>query len=156
MGRHKKFTPDALRSAINRYFEDCDAKSVLVGKDKVLSHVPYSIAALCAFIDLNHDSWANYAADPDYADVLKMARLKIESDLIAGGLSNLYNPIMCIFILKCHYGYKDKTDVEISIAPRLNDSELNERIAALMLKAAAEKSILIDDGTVKKTDDALI
>ena len=153
MGRHRKYTPDALNKAINDYFAACDGKTVQAGKDKVLSHIPYTIAGLCFHIDLSAQAFSEYAADSEYGDIIKKVRQRIESDILENGSSGLYNPIMCIFRLKCNFGYKDKTDVEISIAPRLNDSELNERIAALMVKAAHDKALQITDAAVKNTDD---
>ena len=53
---------------------------------------------------------------------IKKSKAVIKQRIIENGLTNKYNPTMCIFILKNNHDMKDKNDLDLTIdkTPRIN------------------------------------
>jgi len=124
-GRPPKFKkPQELEEKIKEYFESCWVDKVIETEDKESGKItttniryqdrPYTVAGLAEFLGFSsRQSLLDYDAKPEFLDIIKKAKLKIEMNveemLIQG--KNQAGPI---FWLKNHAGYRDKTEAEIS------------------------------------------
>lgn len=145
-GRKKLYdTPEEMEPIINKYFKDCDDKREVVtdektGRSKIL-YEPYTVSGLCIYLNMCRDSLCEYQKDPRFSDTIKKAKYKIENWLEKKSLMGITNPAVSIFNLKNNFGWKDKTETEIS-NPKgeafrtsdMTDEEIKARILELQGK----------------------
>ena len=128
-GRPPKYkTREELQAKIDEYFDSCWVDKITQVTDKdgniTESNVryqdrPYTVAGLAQYLGFNsRQSLLDYDAKPQFLDVIKKAKLKIEmfieEQLVAG--KNAAGPI---FWLKNHAEYRDKTEQEVLITKPL-------------------------------------
>lgn len=119
-GRPLKFkSAKELQDKIDEYFDSCWVDKVIENTDKdgncTMSTVryqnePYTVAGLAAYLGFHsRQSLLNYEGKPEFVDVIKKAKLKIEACWEA----QLYDGKGSgpIFWLKNHAGYRDKQEV---------------------------------------------
>lgn len=123
-GRPKKFSsPKEMQKAIDRYFEECDNRTKQV-YDKQSGMVidivvpkPYTIEGLCVALEIDRDTLLNYEKRQGYEEffgTIKKAKIKVQQNLIERGLEGENNSAVSIFVMKNNFGYKDKSEQEIS------------------------------------------
>ncbi len=124
MGRPRKFTPESLADAWEKYKKKCDAHTVLKtefsqrNSQFVTAEIPapitYTILGFCIDCNLARSKfYADYADNPRYGDiVMRMeaeceqdAREKFESGAIPTQLSGLW---------MSKHGYTTKTDTNVT------------------------------------------
>ena len=99
VGRPRKFaSPEDLEKLLNEYFEGKEYNEI-------------TLTGLCLFLDINKDTFYEYAKRDEFKHMLDMARLRIENSYeIAlrkdGGSEN-------IFALK-NFGWKEKQEMDIA------------------------------------------
>lgn len=104
MGRPLKFkTPKELEEKINLYFEEC----------KELGKKPF-ITELAYYLDTTRETLSDYKEKDEYSDSIKKAKLRCEIELERNLLEGKVNPTGSIFNLKNNYGWKDKTEQDIT------------------------------------------
>lgn len=101
MGRPKKYSDiDLFQKKVNEYFESNE-------------NAPFSLVGLSLFLGLDRKNLYNYRKDEKYNPIIKKAVEKCEDCLIKGALLGVYNVAMVIFLLKNHYGYSDKKEIDL-------------------------------------------
>lgn len=144
--RPKILTPNQVRLGINRYFKSITItrtmmESVVDGKDddreirykqvprlnnlgKPIEYLEYvehpSLGKLALFLGIHRETLLNYSKDPEYFDTIKEARQKIENYL-EDELYRNGTVTGIIFNLKNNFGWKDKSEVEVSSSNKLED-----------------------------------
>ena len=109
MARKKYNSVEEMQKAIDKFFEDCDAKGE-----------PYTITGLALALDFNsRQSLLNYEGYTDkddimFLDTIKKAKARVEKNLETGLISGKYNATGSIFNLKNNFDWKDKQEVETS------------------------------------------
>jgi hypothetical protein len=106
-GRDKLFsTPDTLWEAACEYFKECDdnpwmKKELIKGGNKSGDTIdvevgrPYTIAGLCIFLDIDTETFRNYAEEESYKDFFRVtAHIKsiIRTQKFEGAAVGLFNP----------------------------------------------------------------
>lgn len=74
--------------------------------------VPYTINGLALFLDTTRETLNQYEDKPEFTDTIKRAKTKIENQLELSLYGN--NVTGIIFNLKNNYGWKDKTETDIT------------------------------------------
>ena len=104
-GRPLKYkTPEEMQIVIDRYFAECEK-----------TERPLTISGLAYALDMSRQAICDYSEKSKFLDTIKKAKLKVESS-IESGLMKGYNATGCIFNLKNNFGWKDKTEVDLSSA----------------------------------------
>ena len=103
VGRPKKFkTVKEMQVVIDDYFADCDARER-----------PYTICGLANALGMGRSTLLEYQADDVFSNAIRNAKMKCqqyaEEYLFVGK-----NAAGVIFNLKNNYGWKDKTEQEIT------------------------------------------
>lgn len=124
-GQSKRWeTPEELQEDIDKYFDECDSKTVEVYDKssqevvKVKKQTPYTIEGLCDVLDCERMTLLNYEKKEGYEEffyTIKKAKLKIQRNKIERGLDGDSNPAVTIFDLKNNHGYRDKSEVDQSL-----------------------------------------
>jgi len=119
-----KFTPDELREKIAMYFSDIDEQNI---QAKLFDERPrpYTVSGLCVFLGIFRETLLDYGKRPDTAEIVKMAKYKVETCIEEGSLTGRWNVIGSIFNLKNNFGWVDKFDVSTTVQPeQLNAVEI--------------------------------
>ena len=122
-GRPLKFENAAeLQIKIDDYFNFCDEK----GK-------PYTITGLALALDTCRDTLLEYENRDKFADTIKKAKMKIHN-YAEEACFFAKNPAGIIFNLKNNWGWKDKTETEVTVntglAERLQRAKERRNITA--------------------------
>lgn len=139
-GRPKKYnTVDEMQVLIDEYFESCFADVPLRTKDgDVIGFErqqtrPYTITGLCLALDMSRDALLEYQGNKEFADTISRAKLKIHN-YAEEQLFQSKNPAGVMFNLKNNYGWKDKTETEVTvntgIADRLQRAKERKNVTA--------------------------
>ena len=106
LGRPRKFqSVEELQEKIDAYFAGCDEKGEA-----------YTISGLALVMDTNRQTLINYQELEEYAsffDTIKKAKLRVES-YAENRLYSGQQVAGVIFSLKNNFGWKDKTETEIT------------------------------------------
>lgn len=106
VGRPPKFeSVEQLEALIESYFENCKQKNK-----------PYTITGLALWLDTTRETLMDYQENKgdEFSDTIKRAKLKCENWVEEGALTNKINPTSAIFNLKNNYGWKDKTETDLT------------------------------------------
>ena len=108
-----------LQSAISEYFSYCDnrTKSVFV-KDlgdniEVSMPAPYTMSGLARKLGLSRQALNEYSHREQFGDAIKEARDRVQED-IETRLMETSNQSGAIFNLKNNFGWKDKTEQDLT------------------------------------------
>lgn len=141
-GRPLKYnTVDEIQVLIDGYFESCFAEVPLRTKDgDVIGFErqqvrPYTITGLCMALDTTRETLLDYANKDMFSDAIARAKLKIHN-YAEEQLFSAKNPAGVMFNLKNNYGWKDKTEQEITV---------NTGIAERLQRAKDRKSLAMED-----------
>ena len=100
-GRPPKFkTPEDMQRAIDEYFALCDDDN------------PPLISGLAYHLDMTTESLRRYGEDDEFSVTVKKAKQRVEMALEKRLGQNA--PVGAIFSLKNNFGWKDKTEQELS------------------------------------------
>lgn len=129
-GRPKKYQNVAeLQKLIDLYFESCFTDKSIKDKDgnnigvERVQIRPFTITGLCLALDTSREGLLNYQNDKSnekFFDTVTRAKLKCHNYAEELAMTSR-NPTGVIFNLRNNYGWKDKTEQEVSI----NDMTIN-------------------------------
>jgi len=135
VGRPKKFKcVEDMKVLIDGYFESCFREEKLYNKNgdvvgfETVQFRPFTITGLCIALDTNRENLLNYSKDDEFFDTISHAKMKCHN-YAEEHLYTAKNPAGVIFNLKNNYGWKDKTEQEVTVTGGLADE----------LKAARER-----------------
>lgn len=161
-GRPLKFTSaEELQKKVDAYFADCDPHMVEMTewveardkkgallKDKnglnylvevthkvMTKQIPYTITGLALALDTSRETLLDYQDKEEFSDTIKKAKIKCQNYVEKSLLTN--NPAGAIFNLKNNYGWKDKTETDLT-----TDGErigLSAEQAEQLIRARAER-----------------
>lgn len=80
--------------------------------ERLTHKVPYTINGLSLHLDITRDTLLEYEKKEEFSDTIKRAKTKIQNELELGLYGNSVTGL--IFNLKNNYGWKDKTESEIT------------------------------------------
>lgn len=119
VGRPLAFeTAEELQAAIDAYFDYCDNRIVKVFSKKIGDVVeindpePYTMSGLAYHMGIDRDTLINYGKRDGFFGTVKRARDKVHADVERRLMEDA--PTGAIFNLKNNFGWKDKTEQEIS------------------------------------------
>ncbi len=108
-GRPLKFNSvEELKNKIEEYF-------MSLKDDKGIFIRPPTVTGLAVALDTNRETLCNYEEKEDYFDTIKEAKSRCEAWVEENALLGKANATFSIFNLKNNYGWKDKTESDISI-----------------------------------------
>ena len=125
VGRPPKYkTPEEMQKIVDLYFlackvhqtgdaellMDCEDNELLIVND--IDDVQPTVTGLALALDLTRQGLIEYSDKDEFSDTIKKAKQRIEKYLE----QNLYGQAVTgtIFNLKNNYGWKDKTETELS------------------------------------------
>lgn len=109
IGRPLKFNSvEELKDKIEAYF-------LSLKNDKGEYTRPPTVTGLAVALDTNRETLCNYEEKEDYFDTIKEAKSRCEAWVEENALLGKANATFSIFNLKNNYGWKDKTESDISI-----------------------------------------
>lgn len=118
-GRKLKFqTVEELSACLNEYFEFCDNRvKEIPSKDggvTLIKHpAPYTMSGLARRLGISRDTLCNYHNRELFSDTVKAARDRVQED-IENRLMETPNQSGAIFNLKNNFGWKDKTETDLT------------------------------------------
>ena len=93
---------DQLKEVIKDYFKNCDnLKST------------YTLPGLAEALGWSVQEIMDYPIEGDFFKVIEYAKIKCENSIIDGALKGRVDKGTANIILKTHFGYKDKKEVEV-------------------------------------------
>ena len=134
-------TPGEMQAVIDQYFDDClynrrcaaDSDAYEKNRTTVTDDCHPTISGLAVTLGMSRMALLNYESREEFIDTVKKAKSRVEAyveqRLFYG------QPVGCIFNLKNNFGWKDKTEQELSGSldlQNLTDEQLNARIRELM------------------------
>lgn len=161
MGRHKKYTPEALRAAAEAWMDSItitapvmaagpdgdmvparnDAGELVVEKRFV---IPPLEGGLCDYLDISYVTWDAYRDDPAYAPIIQEVKARIKAYLQRELLVREGKNTRGVeFTLSANYGVSPNTKQELELGPRASAATaaaglpLEERLA--LLREVAEE-----------------
>jgi len=106
---------EALKTAINEYFEDCDNRGA-----------PYTISGLAYTLHTSRRTLLNIQQGGyypiEFVELINLTKAKILSQLEEGMLSGRYNAAGSIFTLKNNFGYVDKIEQVVEVKDSIADT----------------------------------
>lgn len=117
VGRPPKYkTKEEMQLVVDEYFKQCVDKQTKTTLPGLIYHLGFA----------SRQSYYDLEAKHKFSYILKKARLKLEEGHL------IYGRSMDIFVLKNHYGYVDKTEVDNKHTfEDMDDDELDRRIREL-------------------------
>jgi hypothetical protein len=104
-GRPLKFeTPEELDKKIDAYFELCKKNN-----EKPM------ITGLAVYLDTSRETLREYKERPEFVYSIKKALDRCEMAVEKNLLEGKVNPTGSIFVLKNNYGWRDKTEQEMTV-----------------------------------------
>lgn len=121
VGQPPKYSsPELMQDDIDRYFDDCHKNYVWLhsdGKagppiDTITNDARPTVSGLAYLLDMSTETLRHYGNKDEYTATVKKAKLRIEMALE----QHLYGTAVtgAIFNLKNNFGWKDKTEQELS------------------------------------------
>ena len=125
-GRPLRYQPEEFYKKFLEYIADCKAQGKMLP----------NIAGFAFFADFSRDTYYEYSHKEGYSDTIKKIEAAFEDITL-----NCKDPAKSIFYLKNKFGYRDKTEQEISgpnggplRVSTMTDDELENKIAELASK----------------------
>ena len=119
-GRPLKFaTPELLQEKIEEYFAKCKQE----GTQPFITELAY-------YLDTSRETLREYKERPEFVDSIKSALTRCEMALERNLIEGKVNPTGSIFNLKNNYGWRDKTETDVTSGGKtimLMPSELIEK-----------------------------
>lgn len=128
VGRPLKFNSvEELQEKIDSYFNECDPhikeyetlvfdskakKETTEKRNHFTKQIPYTITGLAVHLDTSRETLLDYEDKEEYSDTIKRAKDRIHAFAELRLFEN--NPTGVIFNLKNNFGWKDKTETDIT------------------------------------------
>lgn len=118
VGRPRKFeSPEQLQELVDKYFKDCDKREVehfskKFGLVKVKDPEPYTMSGLAYALGVDRETLLNYEKRDEFLGTIKRARDMVHRDVERRLMEA--NSTGAIFNLKNNFGWKDKTEQDIT------------------------------------------
>ena len=168
-GRPKKYTKKSLREAVDGYFASISRKVRVLDDDGeavyndvgdsiwVTEYIrPPSVSGLCLYLGIDRSTWQNYAdreLHPEFAEIIAMARVRMEAYLEEQLLTREKNVQGLIFNLQNNYGWREKREVElggetrkaVSAGAKARSMSIAEKMALLEEQREALAGLEQDD-----------
>lgn len=126
-----------LQERIDAYFELCWETN---DEGKRVQTRPYTITGLALALDTNRQTLVNYEEKEEYFDAIKRAKLMCENYVEEGMLTNKLNSTASIFNMKNNYGWKDKTEQDITTqGDKIGNVDITDAQYERIIRTAAEK-----------------
>ena len=143
IGRPLKYdSPEQMQVIIDQYFDDCAYnRSITINPDNIddretiTSDQHPTVTGLALVLDLTRNSLITYEGREEFVNTVKKGKARVESYIEQRLYHN--NAVGCIFNLKNNFGWKDKTETEMSGSIGLHDmtdEQLNQKLAAMAAK----------------------
>ena len=129
-------TAKEMQKKIDEYFDFCDNRIQLVysaksdGVIEIVNPAPYTMSGLALSLDMDRKSLLNYSKKEQFFPTIKRAKQKVHSDVETRLMEK--NAVGAIFNLKNNFGWKDKTEMELSGSlTDMTDEQLALRVKEL-------------------------
>lgn len=111
-------TLEELQIKIDDYFANCDNRIITIhnkeGEDIGLTKAePYTMSGLALSLGIARQTLIDYENRDEFLDAIKKARQKVEQD-VERRLMETNNQTGAIFNLKNNFGWRDKTETDIT------------------------------------------
>ena len=109
--------PLEMQRVCDNYFNWCDSqmKTILKGKDTKILYKPYTISGLTLALGFSSvQSLLDYEKKPQFSDVVKRAKLRVQSWTEEKATNGEINPIYGMFTLKCNFGFVEKQEINFT------------------------------------------
>ena len=125
-GRPEKYSDvESLSAKIEEYFNYCDKQTktyITKNGPPKTSYKPYTVIGLCNFLGICRETFSQYQKDRRFSDATRSAKSRCEAWLEEHAINGETQPLVSIFSLKNNYGWKDKTETEITITVNATDN----------------------------------
>lgn len=141
-GREKRYSPKALREAVDRYFASisrtapvteevptgeldshghklCETQPVMNDMGEIMMHreyhIPPTVSGLCEYLGIHRSTWARYCdpeLHPEFCDTTTRARGRMRAYLEEQLLTRK-DVRGIIFDLQNNYGYTERREIEL-------------------------------------------
>ena len=129
-------TAEEMQKKIDEYFDFCDNRIQQVysaksdGVIEIVNPAPYTMSGLALSLDMDRKSLLNYSKKEQFFPTIKRAKQKVHSDVETRLMEK--NAVGAIFNLKNNFGWKDKTEMELSGSlTDMTDEQLALRVKEL-------------------------
>ena len=129
-------TAKEMQKKIDEYFDFCDNRIQQVysaksdGVIEIVNPAPYTMSGLALSLDMDRKSLLNYSKKEQFFPTIKRAKQKVHSDVETRLMEK--NAVGAIFNLKNNFGWKDKTEMELSGSlTDMTDEQLALRVKEL-------------------------
>lgn len=120
VGRPLKYkTVAELQKAIDEYFAYCDNRTISVyikeagDNIEISKPAPYTMSGLARALGLSRQALSEYNGREQFGDAIKASRDRVQED-IETRLMETSNQSGAIFNLKNNFGWKDKTETDLT------------------------------------------
>lgn len=120
-GRPPKFsTVEELQLLIDEYFDWCDNRTKKIWVEKTQSEImitdpaPYTMSGLARRLGVSRQTLINYENKDEFLDTIKEARSRVHEDVETRLMEKA--PTGAIFNLKNNFGWKDKSEQDVTSA----------------------------------------
>lgn len=130
-------TREALQTAIDNYFEDCDTRTREVVENGVAvekkAPIIYTIEGLALALGMDRRNLIEYDKREIFYPIIKNAKIKCLAKHTEKALSSEVNTTFSIFLFKNNYGYRDRVEHQVDVSSnsqqvqdlsKLDDKEL--------------------------------
>jgi len=122
MAKRKYETPEDMQKVIDAYFKRCDErKKTVVTKAGTVVTIsdpePYTMAGICVALGFSKEAWREYHAGDrgqGFIAVTDSAKQRVEYDMERRLYERDTFTVGLIFGLKNNFGWKDKSETEIT------------------------------------------
>jgi hypothetical protein len=128
-GRPEKYTLDFCFAEIKEILSvlNKDDKWTFITWHDLIKNKPYSRQRI--------SEWrTKFKKDEQFTDTIKKIEDELENRILKLGLKNKANPTLVIFTLKNNYGWKDKSETELSGIPPAVNINVTSKESAEKLK----------------------
>lgn len=108
-----------LQDAVDEYFLFCDNRTKKIYDEKkgaeymISDPAPYTMSGLANRLNLSRQGLLDYDERDQFLDTIKKARNKVQEDVETRLMEKA--PTGAIFNLKNNFGWKDKTETDVTI-----------------------------------------
>jgi hypothetical protein len=113
--------PKEMEKKIEEYFQECDEREVeeITKKGEVVSvrkQRPYTVSGLCLHLGIDRNTLLLYEKRKEFIGTITRAKLKIENDVVEGGMEGRYDSKIVQFNLTNNFSdvWRDKKEVDVN------------------------------------------
>lgn len=109
--------PLEMQRVCDKYFSWCDSqtKTITRNKNEKIIYKPYTVSGLTLALGFaSVQSLLDYEKKPQFADIIKRAKLRVQNWTEEKATNGEINPIYAMFTLKCNFGFVEKQEVNFT------------------------------------------